>query len=122
MIKRLLLIFALCVSLPAFAGVFEDALKTGNNVFLYLYTQECKYCNEFNPVYQRLAKNYGNRCSFVKVNAATPYGLGLIKRFRTRYVPFVVVADKKDNSYVNISVNCLLDYVCAEKSLKKIIN
>ena len=61
MIKRLLLIFALCVSLPAFAGVFEDALKTGNNVFLYLYTPECKYCNEFNPVYQRLAKNYGDK-------------------------------------------------------------
>ena len=123
MIKRFLAIITLfCISLPVFAGAFEDALKSNNNVFLYLYTPECKYCNEFNPIYQKLIKNYGNECSFIKVNAATPYGFGLMKKFRSQYVPFVVVANKKNNSYVNISANCLLDYVCSEKSLKQIIN
>lgn len=123
MIKRLLFILILfCISLPVFAGAFEDAIKTNNNVLLYLYTPECRYCNEFNPIYQDLVKNYGKECYFVKINAATPYGAGLMKKFRSRYVPFVVVADTKNNSYINISANCLLDYVCSEKTLKQIID
>ena len=122
MIKRFLVLFIMCISLPVFAGTFEDALKSNNNVFLYLYTPECKYCVKFDPVYQKLVKNHNGDCSFVKVNARTPYGTGLLRRFRSPYVPFVVVANSKKNTFVNISVDCLLDYVCTEQSLKQIIN
>ena len=112
---------ASCISLPVFAGAFENALNNNNNVFLYLYTPQCRYCNMFNPVYQKLSNNYKGKCSFLKIDATTPYGASLMKQFRSYYVPFVVVAQKDKDSYINITADCLVDYVCTANTLDKII-
>ena len=66
MLKRLVLILSF-LSLPVFAGTFEDAMKTNNYVFLYLYTSDCGYCKRFLPIYEKLAKTETG-VKFVKVD------------------------------------------------------
>ena len=42
--KGLLLILSAFFIIPSFAGEVENAINKGHNVFLYLYTPDCKYC------------------------------------------------------------------------------
>ena len=42
--KGLLLFLSAFLILPSFAGEVENAINKGHNVFLYLYTPDCKYC------------------------------------------------------------------------------
>ena len=122
MVKKFLLLSILLVFtvVPVLAGVYEDAISSGRGTFLYLYTPECGYCKKFNPIYQKLANTHKNKCTFLKIDASTPYGPSIIRRFRAYYVPYVVVSKK--STFVNIEADCLMDYVCTEKVLNKVVN
>jgi len=117
--KRILLLFLLCWSLvlPAFSGVYEDALSKNDKVFLYFYIPDCKTCKAFDRIYDSLqAKN--KDFGYVRVDANTLYGSRLIWKMRGRYVPYIILADSKTKKTVNISHTCVMDEVCMQRAMK----
>lgn len=123
MLKRLLYIFivSLFLGLPAFAGVYEDAMKTNNYLLLYLYSARCKYCVRFEPVYHNLARIYGNKCKFIKVDAVTPYGQKLMMNFNGTYVPYVIMRNNINGKTMQIEPGCLLEKACVDYKVKNFL-
>ena len=119
MLKKCLLILSILISLPVFAGEFEEAMAKGADIFLYIYTPDCTYCNDFLPTYNKLAKTYENSYKFVKADASTKYGKKLLLQFGGRYVPFVVLLNGQKRQMLNIHPDCLYDNACVEKKVKE---
>lgn len=116
MFKKCLLFLLLISSLPVYAGKLEDALKSKGKVFLYLYTPDCGYCTKFSPRYDKLSKMYGERCAFLKVDASTPYGYELMKKYKGRYVPYVLLINS--NKAEVVTPSCLSDNACIENEIR----
>ena len=117
MVKKSLLLLSLMCFLPVCAGELEDAMAAREKVFLYLYTKDCGYCNKFNPIYNKISSAHAKEYAFVKVNAATPYGMGLMRQFRAGFVPYVLVINKNKQAKW-VYPDCLLDVACVEKEIK----
>ena len=105
--------------LPSFAGEFEDALKKNDNVLLYLYGTSCRYCTEFNPIYNKMSKLYDKKYAFVKVNTDGQYGRKLAREFKVRYVPYVVLVNSKTKNAAQIAPDCLMNRTCMDTALSK---
>lgn len=45
----------------------EDVTKSNTLVAVYFYSEECSICNNFNPLYERMAEVYGDSVKFVKI-------------------------------------------------------
>lgn len=116
--KIVLIILSLFFIIPAFAGPYEDALRSGEPVFLYMYMKNCKHCKTFNPIYEKTFNNYKSNFRFVKVDADSPYGTLLMRDLRASYVPLVILADSKRQYMMSITPDCLIDNACLEKELK----
>ena len=117
--RRLILcLMSLLIMTSANAGVYEDALKQNERVFLYIYTQNCGYCVRFKPVYEKLAVKYSPKCKFVKVDADTEYGKALAAAFGVRFVPYVVIANSKMGKTALLPPNCLLHFECADDVMR----
>ena len=119
MFKKCLLILLIISVLPVFAGELENALSKDKKVFLYLYTPDCGYCTKFTPRYDKLSKMYDGQYSFVKVDASTPYGYQLMRKYGGRYVPFVLLLNPKKHNGVQLAPSCLANRECVEKSMKE---
>lgn len=119
--KRLAFIILILICIPVLAGQYEDALRTGNPVCLYVYTKTCRYCKQTNPVFEKMFQNHKKVCNFVRVDAESPYGSLLVRDLRINYVPFIALADSKRQYFVPISPTCALDYTCFEKELKEFV-
>lgn len=117
--RRLILcLMSLLIMTSANAGVYEDALKQNERVFLYIYTQNCGYCVRFKPIYEKLATKYSQKCRFVKVDADTEYGKSLARVFGVRFVPYVVLANSKMGQTALLPPNCLLHFECADDVMR----
>lgn len=121
MFKIVLSFLLLFFTLPVFAGSFEDAMNSSDNVFLYIYTPQCSYCTKFNPNYRKLTSVYGQKCKFVKVDGTTNYGRNLAYTLRASYVPFVVLFKTKTKNAAAIPPDCLLDYSCVSKKVNSFV-
>ena len=118
MLKKFSAIFLLLsVANSVFAGSYEEALKKSNNVFLYLYTKDCKTCKVFDSTFNSIQKQ-NKDYAFVKIDAESTYGSNLMHKFRGRYVPYVVLSDKKNNKSVNVSHSCVMDEICLIRAMK----
>ena len=104
--------------LSVFAGPYEDAVRTGRPVCLYIYTKTCKYCKQTNPVFERMAQNHRKICNFVRVDAESPYGTLLVRDLMVSYVPFVAFADARRQYFIPVAPTCALEYSCLEKEFK----
>ena len=103
------------------AGVYEDALKQNERVFLYIYTKNCGYCVKFNPVYEKLAKKYGGECKFIKVDANTLYGQSLSRAFGIRFVPYVAITKSRLGQSAIIPPNCLLHFDWSDEIMRSFV-
>ena len=119
--KNIITILLLMLVIPVYAGQYEDALRTGEPVCLYLYTKTCKYCKQTTPVFEKLAQNYRKQCHFVIVDAESPYGNLLIRDMMVGYVPFVVMTDIKKQYFRPVEPTCVMEYACIEKKLNEFI-
>ena len=119
MFKKLIITLSLLTALPVFAGEFESALANKDYVFLYIYTPWCRYCQEFNPIYNKLSKMYDKNYAFVKADGSRQYGYNLGRKFNVRYVPFVVLVNSKTGNKMQIDANCLLATECIEKAINR---
>ena len=122
MLKRFLLLFMFMAILPVCAGELEDALKRGEPTFLYLHTNYCKYCKQFEPIYRKVSQAHKDKCRFISIDANTPYGKNIMRQFKAGFVPFVVMIDTNRQFLLNIPPECLLDNACVDKEVKKFIN
>lgn len=121
MVRIVLCFLSLFLLAPVFAGEFEDALKTSDNVMLFLSSPGCSYCQKFDPIYRKTKQNYANKCKFVKVDVTTGYGRRLANNFKVMYVPFVILV-KSSNKYVmQIDAKCLLDSACVANAMNSFI-
>ena len=116
MFKKSLILLLMGI-LPVFAGDVEKALDAGNSVLLYLHTPICGYCKKFDPLYDKLAKKYANKHTFVKVDASSKYGRELMYKYRGMYVPYVLIINN-DKAGV-IPTQCLMDKTCAEHAIEQ---
>ena len=117
MVRILLCLLLLFSSLPAFEGHFEDSLKQSDYVMLYMSSPTCNDCKKFDPVFQKLADNYGKKCKFVKVDSKTAYGSKLVAQVGAAYVPYVLIFKPKQQIMTQVLPDCLLDYACVSKEL-----
>ena len=115
--KKVILLLSLLLCMPAFAGQYEDALRTGEPVCLYVYTNYCKYCKTFNPVFEKLVQNHKKTYKFVRIDADSPYGSLLMRDLRATYVPFVVLSDARRHYFVPIEPSCAIQIACIEKEM-----
>ena len=118
MLKKIILTLFLSSLLPVYAGIYEDALNSGKNMFLYLYTPTCGSCKHFNPVYYKLASENKNNCFFLKINANTEYGYKIFKSFNGRYVPDVILIKGDTKEASRMQSSCLHDFSCADDTIK----
>lgn len=119
MFKRFLLLIALLFILPANAGEIADALDKGHNVFLYIFSHDCKYCDAFDPIYDKLLKEYNGKYSFFKIDSSTNYGRRIMYEFRATYVPYVMLMNSTQKKAMNLHPTCLLDNKCLNSEMKK---
>lgn len=108
-------------NVSVFAGQYEDALRTGKPVCLYLYTKTCKYCKQFKPIFEKIAQNNKNTYRFVSIDAESPYGRLLMRDLYGAYVPYVVLSDAKRQYFVPIAPSCAIEYSCIEKEMKNFL-
>lgn len=112
---------ALLAMVPAYAGPVEDAMKSSDKVFLYLYTPSCGACKQFNSLYMGFTRKYGQQCKFVKVNASTQYGAKIAMSVGLKYVPWVVLIDSKNKTRKHLKWECLRHPECSKKSIEAFI-
>ena len=112
----------LLLLIPAYAGPVEDAIKTSDKIFLYLYTPNCGACKEFNSYYMEYARKYGKDCKFLKINASTQYGARTGMAVGLKYVPWVVLIDSKKKTRKHLQWECLSYHACAIKAIESFIN
>ncbi len=118
MIKKLLTFIILCFMGQVFAGEFENAVKSNKFVFLYLYSPDCGYCQKFQPVYNKLAKE-NKDFSFVKVNTYNIDGYKLMRKFKGRYVPYIILYNSEQQNAAQVSPACYMNEVCMTRALKE---
>ena len=114
---KLLSTLILLTAIPVFVGEVENSLNNGHNVFLYLYTADCRFCQQFTPRYNKLSKMYDSQYNFIKIDAKTPYGHSLMYQYQGMYVPYVLLIKK--TKAVQLMPSCLSDMACIEKSMKE---
>ena len=119
--KCLVLCLLFLTTLAVDAGVYESALEKNKKVFLYLHSERCKYCLNFEPVYLKVSNMYGEKCKFLKVNAETDEGRHLMRLFGARYVPFVIIADSDKQEISQIEPNCLINFKCTNYYVDRFI-
>ncbi len=107
--------------IPVFAGQYEDALRTGKPVCLYMYTKTCKYCKQFKPIFEKIVQNHKNQYRFVSIDAESPYGNLLMRDLYASYVPYVILSDAKRHYFVPIAPSCAIEYSCIEKEMKNFL-
>ena len=117
MFRKLLAGLFLLSVLPVSAGQLERAMQKKDNVFLYLYKENCGLCRIFNPVYDKLVKRHSDKFCFLKVNTDTQYGRQLVVVYNVQFVPFVALIRSKDKRTVAVNPRCVIEDKCAEKSI-----
>lgn len=122
MFRKCILILLLLIVLPSFAGVFEDASKENEKILLYMYAKDCKYCVEFQPIYEKMLQKHGKDCKFLKIDANTAYGNELMQRLNAFYVPYVVLINNRNQTLQNITPTCILNYACVKDAVEKFVN
>ena len=123
MLRKFLCILFLFLTLPVFSGELEDAFKTHEKVFVYMYTAECNYCVKFNPIYEKISNLFSSKkCKFLKIDAMTTYGTSVMQSLGVTYVPFVGLLNRENKQINTIVPTCLLDYACAKNATDKFIN
>ncbi len=121
MIKILLCFISLFLTIPVFAGQFEDAMRNNDNIFLYIYTPQCGYCKKFEPNYKKLVSAFGNKCKFVKLDGNTEYGETIAYKYKAVYVPFVLLINNKTKQTTMVPPHCLTDYSCVSQRVKSFV-
>ena len=121
MIKKILFILLFSLTLPLFAGEYEDAIKNNDKIFLYFYSEECGYCQKFTPLFEKFSSLYNDKCTFLKIDANSRYGRDLALKFHVRFLPHVVLVDTKKEKGLVIIPNCLLQYACTNGVIKEFV-
>ncbi len=122
MIKKILCTLLMLISIPVFAGEFEEASISNARIFLYMYTPECGYCKQFEQTYEKLKQKYGRDCKFLKINAATKYGTDLMLQFRASYVPHIILLNNQKRTMQRVTPNCSLNFACIKDAVDKFVN
>lgn len=73
---------------------WEEELRSAKGVVIAdFYSTHCGPCRTFAPIYEAWAKKYGDKCTFLKVNAdKVPE---LFQKYRVRGVPTILLFDEK---------------------------
>ena len=117
--KCLLTLYLLLITnffIPAYCDELDNLLMKNSKVILYIYTDDCKYCQQMTPKYNLIQKKYNNQFVFLKKNADTKDGSIYVRRFRISYVPFIAIMKKNDKRLIN--PNCFANMACIESILQ----
>ena len=121
MLKKILLTLLFSFTLSVFAGEYEDALKKSDKIFLYFYTDECRYCQKFKPIFEEISNLYREKCEILSIDGNTNYGQDLAQKFRVKFLPYVILVDVKKDKGLVINPDCLLQYACTDGIVKEFV-
>ena len=117
--KKCLVIFFLLIInffIPAYSDELDNLLMNNSKVILYVYTDDCRYCQQMAQKYDLIKKKYSNQFVFLKKNADTKEGNIYVRRFRIHYVPFIAIMKKNEKKLINPS--CFANLACIDKILQ----
>ena len=130
--KKVLLIF-LGIFVIAFSAYFvkAESTKMGNGSFqsyeqlllqnspgvLYLYTNDCKYCVKFAPIFNKLSKEFVGKYLFVKIDAYNPKYSQLCKTLGLRTVPSIYIYEPKTKMMQPVH-----PYYYNEEAMRQVLN
>lgn len=87
-----------------------------------MYAKDCNFCVKFDPIYEKLMQKYDKDCKFVKIDANTEYGNGLMRSLNAYYVPYVSMINNKKQTLQNVTPTCLLNFACMKDAVDKFIH
>lgn len=58
-----------------------------------VYTQWCGWCKTFEPIFEQARAKYGNAVDFVRLDAEAPGNEQLVKKYRVRGFPTILLLD-----------------------------
>lgn len=108
-------------ALPVMSGELENAINTSDKVFLYLYTDNCRYCIMFNSIYSKIYEKYNKNCKFVKVNANSEYGNLLMRNANASYVPYVALINTEAQTLQKVQPECMLKSSCMKNTVERFL-
>lgn len=115
--KKLSVFLLFLLTLPVFAGEFEDAYASGNTVLAYFYSSHCKTCSSFTPTYNQILKTHSD-IKGVKINVDNKYGEKLFRKYHGFYIPYLIITNSKSKKTVTVSLSCAANDVCFERVMK----
>ena len=86
--KLIVILLMLLFSFPVWAGQYEDALRTGKPVCLYIHVKYCKYCNE-KEIYNHEHISFLYEAHKINKNDLTP----IEQFFKFANIPVILVND-----------------------------
>ena len=121
MLKKVLILLLLFILQPASSNELKGEIESAQKSLVYLYTNNCGYCVKFNPLYNKLEKNYNSKYKFYKIDANSEYGQRTMQKLNAYYVPYVVLMDNNKQTLNRISPQCLLNYSCIKDAVDKFL-
>ncbi len=111
-------VFAQKVSSHANSPAFQDVYNLKEPSVLYFYSDDCKYCVEFMPVFNRIAAAYKGKYHFVKLDVYDSRNEILCNKFRIQTIPAVFIYEPRDKVVHPVHPY----YLSAENKLKDVLD
>ncbi len=77
------------------AQLVKEIKNAQGPIFVDFYSTRCGPCRMFSPLYDEWAQQYGNKITFLKVNA--DYAADIFHEYQIQAVPTLVIFDQKGN-------------------------
>ena len=90
------MVFAQKVSPHAVNYGFQDVYNLKEPSVLYFYSDDCKYCIEFMPKFDKISEQYKAQYHFVKFDVDSPKNEELCSKFRIQTIPAVFIYEPRD--------------------------
>ena len=75
---------------------FQDVYNLKEPSVLYFYSDECKYCVEFMPAFDKVSKEYNGKYHFVKFDVDDSKNNTLCNKFKIQTIPAVFIFEPRD--------------------------
>ena len=106
----------LLLTIPVMANVISDTMQNRSGI-VYLYSQNCRYCVNFEPIYKQFEQKYNKIYKFKKIDVYSKQGRDLAREYKVYSVPTVLVFNSETKKTAIVVTDCMFDFACLEKEV-----
>ncbi len=81
---------------------WKKAIKKDKPVFLYFCSKNCAACENFDPTYKRVRKEYKKKYQFIKLKGEMYHSAKLLRQFNVNYFPNLIAVNPTTLNYKRI--------------------